>query len=349
MNSAPATLVFPVSPATIIDVRSEGEFAAGHIPGAVSLPLFDNDQRAQVGTLYKREGSESATLRGLEFAGAKMRSLVELAAELSPERKTVVHCWRGGQRSRAMAWLLDFAGFSVTRIEGGYKAYHALVHNVLESDQIPLMVLGGRTGSGKTELLSELGLAGEQVIDLEGMANHKGSAFGWIGEQAQPTTEQFENNLATKLAQLDWRRRIWLENESRGIGRVFMPKRFFKLLQNCPLANVIVDDDQRVDRLVRMYAHCPRELEESFRKITRKLGGQHLNTACQAIEQGDFATAARVALTYYDKTYGYGLENASASAVENLDARSLSTQDTVAKLIECADHIQPVNSQAIDS
>jgi tRNA 2-selenouridine synthase len=269
-----------------------------------------------------------------------MRHLVERARELAPQRKAILHCWRGGQRSGALAWLLGFAGFEIDVIEGGYKAYRAEVHRGLATTSHPFLVLGGKTGSGKTDLLHRLAAAGEQVVDLEGLANHKGSAFGWIGEDAQPTTEQFENDLYEVLLKLNPMRRVWLENESRGIGHVYLPVEFMEQLQQSTLINIVVGQTARVERLVDCYTGNMDGLLASFDKIKKKLGGQHFQAAIEALQRGDFARAAEIALVYYDKTYQYGLDNSKSNSVINVDLTDVAYSEQVAKLIEAADSIE---------
>ncbi len=269
-----------------------------------------------------------------------MRALVVEAEKLAPQRKATVHCWRGGQRSGALAWLLGFAGFDVEVIEGGYKAYRAEVHHGLATATHQFFVLGGRTGSGKTELLQHLVEAGEQIIDLEGLANHKGSAFGWIGEDNQPTTEQFENDLYEVLRQLDTTKRVWLENESRGIGHVYLPVEFMGQILRSTLFNIMVDQESRIARLVASYAKNKDELIASFQKIQKKLGGQHFQAAIDALQFGDFASAAEIALVYYDKAYQYGLDNSQSDSVISVDLTEVAQCDQAARLIEVADSIE---------
>jgi tRNA 2-selenouridine synthase len=214
----------------IIDVRSPKEFAQGHIPGAHNLPLFSDAERALVGTCYKQKGKEPAIKLGLEIVGLKMTSFVEDAAKMAPGKKIMLHCWRGGMRSSCMAWLLELTGFQVAILKGGYKAYRNYVLSVFQKD-FKLKVLGGRTGSGKTHLLQLVQDKGKQIIDLEAIAHHKGSAFGKIGFAAQPTSEQFENDLARKLQMLDLQHEIWIEDESKGIGRCFIPLNFLQTMR----------------------------------------------------------------------------------------------------------------------
>ncbi|NJN34457.1 MAG: tRNA 2-selenouridine(34) synthase MnmH, partial [Saprospiraceae bacterium] len=135
----------------------------------------------------------------------------------------MLYCWRGGKRSGSMAWLLSFAGFDVATVAGGYKNYRNLVLQSFENQSLKLIILGGKTGSGKTQILKELEKKGEQIIDLEALAHHKGSAFGWIGEEKQPSSEQFENSLFEVIRKIDPTKRVWVENESRNIGTVFIP------------------------------------------------------------------------------------------------------------------------------
>ncbi|GAA4337936.1 hypothetical protein GCM10023184_34030 [Flaviaesturariibacter amylovorans] len=190
--------------ALLLDVRSPSEYAHAQLPGALSLPLFSDAERAQVGTAYKQVSREAAIKIGLDHFGPKMRAMIETvertarARDLGEKPPICVYCWRGGMRSGAVAWLLDLYGFDVHVLDGGYKSFR---NYVLETFTLPLplRILGGYTGSGKTELLHELKTLGETVIDLEGLACHKGSAFGNIDMPPQPTQEQFENLLALEI------------------------------------------------------------------------------------------------------------------------------------------------------
>ncbi|HEU4717669.1 MAG TPA: tRNA 2-selenouridine(34) synthase MnmH, partial [Bacteroidia bacterium] len=198
----------------VADVRSPAEFAGGHIPGAFNIPLFTNEERAAVGTIYKQQGNEAAVLKGLEFVGPKMTAFILKARENAPGKKIAVHCWRGGMRSASMAWLFETAGMEVLLLSGGYKAYRNFVLSNT-GRKFDLRVVGGETGSGKTDILHELARKGEQVLDLEGLARHKGSSYGAIGQDPQPTVEQFENDFVHALTKLDPSRPVWIEDESR--------------------------------------------------------------------------------------------------------------------------------------
>ena len=303
----------------LIDVRTPAEFERGHIPGAVNMPLFSNGERARVGTIYKQVGPEAALREGLDIVGPKMRHFVERAEAIAPDRRLALHCWRGGRRSASVGWLLEFAGFEVGLLSGGYKAFRRYVLDWFEARPRPLLILGGPTGSGKTELLHALAARGEQVVDLEGLAHHKGSAFGALGEAPQPSVEQFENLVYDRLRRLDPQRRIWLENESRAIGRVYLPEGLWRQMAAAPLLHLDVPPTARIRRLVDDYARFSRaELAAAFDKIKKRLGGQHLQAALAALDGGDYAAAAAIALRYYDKAYGHALTRRVSGAVHRL-------------------------------
>jgi tRNA 2-selenouridine synthase len=295
--------------APIIDVRSPGEFARGHIPGAKSLPLFTDDERAIVGTLYKQQGRDAAVLEGLRIVGPKLAPLVEQAIAIAPKGRIRVHCWRGGERSGSVAWLLDRSGFAeVSTLKHGYKAFR---HHVLQTflHPPPLAILGGYTGTGKTETLAHLRALDQQVIDLEALAHHKGSSFGAIGELPQPTTEHFENLLWAELQRIDHTRVLWLEDESLLIGRTRIPDDLFAAMRSATLYFADMPIEERADRLVVDYGRYPKEqLAEATKRIEKRLGPQHCKAALEALEAGDLRTVALITLRYYDKAYLHGAE-----------------------------------------
>ncbi len=297
----------------IIDVRSPGEYLAGHIPGAINLPLFSNVERARVGTLYKQVSPESAMKEGLTIAGSRMNGLLEQAAPfLKDTRKQIlIHCWRGGKRSEAIHWLFTFSGIPSMRLGGGYKSFRNSAQSFFNEIPFELKILGGFTGSGKTEILKEVASRGQQVIDLENIAHHKGSAFGSIGEETQPSNEQFENILFTAFISMDTSKPIWLENESKSIGRVYLPEGLWRKIKRSVLYNIEVDKEARLDRALKYYSN-PANIElltQSFDKIHKRLGGLEYQNAIKALVAGDLRTAASIALRYYDKSYTFQLHN----------------------------------------
>jgi tRNA 2-selenouridine synthase len=292
---------------SIIDVRSEGEYAHGHIIGAVNIPLFNNAERALVGTCYKQRGKDAAVLLGLEIVGPKLANFVREVKKIAKNKNVLVHCWRGGMRSGSFAWLLKTAGMQVDILAGGYKAYRTHVQDSFDSLK-SILILGGSTGSGKTEVLRELKTKGEQVIDLEGLANHKGSAFGALGQADQPSTELFENLLYEEIRKLNPNQRVWLEDESRRIGKVYLDQRLWNLMEKAPVIALNVGIEHRIQYLVRDYGSFDYEqLRPSIDRIEKRLGGQHYKEALEALAIGDMATVAQILLVYYDKAYSYGL------------------------------------------
>ena len=292
----------------VVDVRSPAEFSAGHIPGAYNIPLFDDKEREIVGISYKKEGREKAILEGLQLVGPSLHLKLGQALKISHGGKLLVHCWRGGMRSEAIAWLFSLGGIETEILEGGYKSYRRYILESL-SEKRKMIVLGGLTGSGKTRILNYLKSTGHQVIDLEGLANHKGSAFGALGQASQPSTEQFANLLYNELKKTDPERPVWIEDESRNIGLIFMPDDFYLNIQQNPIIVILMSPGVRLPGLISEYSeYSPGELEDSVRRITRRLGGDNTREAIEAIRSGDLAKAIGITLAYYDKAYLYGLK-----------------------------------------
>ncbi len=304
---------------TIVDVRSPGEFEKGHVPGAINIPLFSDEERAKVGTLYKQKGQLEALLLGLELVGVKMRSFAKEGLEKTTDNTLFVYCWRGGQRSNSMAWLFEKTGVQTYVLEGGYKAYRSYFKNQLTRAK-NLFVLSGNTGSGKTDVLKEMINLGEQVIDLEGLAHHKGSAFGAIGQKEQLSTEQFENNLYEELRDMDFSKRIWVEDESKSIGRNFIPDEFFRLMRSAPVIKINIPKEERIVRLIEEYTHVsPDILIFHLNRIQKRLGSLETQNAIEAVQNNDMKKAIDIALTFYDKAYNYGLSKRDPSKIYNLD------------------------------
>ena len=294
----------------VIDVRSPSEYQQGHIPGAINLPLFDDQERKVVGTLYKQVNREAAIYAGFEFIGKKLADLAREGARKAGRKKEIlVHCWRGGMRSQSMAWLFETAGLSCGLLEGGYKSYRRYVREKLAAP-LSLKVVGGKTGSGKTLLLSRLQQRDEQVIDLEALAHHKGSAFGALGEPEQPTTEQFENEICHVVSGLDPSRPVWIEDESRNIGKCVIPGELYEQMREAETYFLDIPREERARYLVTDYAaHDKEALKACVLKIHKRLGGDRTREATEAIEREDFYTTAHIILHYYDKAYMHSLRN----------------------------------------
>ena len=288
----------------IIDVRSPAEFEDGHIVGAVNLPIFSDEERAVVGTLYKQQGQDAAIDRGFELVGPKMRDLVEQARVIAGADKSLaVYCWRGGMRSHNMAALFEMAKLNCTVLDGGYKAYRKCARETYPGLQ-QLVVLAGPTGTGKTEILHALHAQGQQVIDLEGFANHRGSAFGAIGQPPQPTTEQFNNLVFETTRHLDPARPIWIESESRTIGKVYLEETLWEQMNQARIVTIAVDPAVRLAHIVEEYGGMPKaDLAASVSRIERRLGGDQVRACVAFIENDQLEEAAHILLDYYDRSY----------------------------------------------
>lgn len=322
----------------IIDVRSPGEYNHAQIPGAYSLPLFNDEERKIIGTTYKQQSREAATKIGLDFFGVKMKKMVEEVEAIIGNRQqainkdqlpiahcVLIHCWRGGMRSAAVAWLLDMYGFKVYTLAGGYKTFRNWV--LMQFDKgYSLKILGGYTGSGKTLILQELKRKDYSVIDLENLANHKGSAFGAIGEKPQPTQEMFENLLARELftkasppagggARPDdtigrGLEGAWLEDESQRIGKLIIPNSLWEKMRESPVYFLDIPFKERLNYLVAAYGNFEKEkLAESIERIQKRLGGLEARNAKNFLSENNIRECFSILLKYYDKLYLKGLYN----------------------------------------
>jgi tRNA 2-selenouridine synthase len=321
----------------LIDVRSPAEFAAGHIPGAHSIPLFSNDERAVVGTLYTQQSKEAAILKGLEFVGPKMADFAKTVNELSQSNKIYVYCWRGGMRSNSFAWLIESLGYEVFTLEKGYKAFRNLVLNSFDKE-LKLYIIGGMTGSGKTPVLHELKKLGHQVIDLEKLASHKGSAFGSIGEKEQPSNEHFENLLFSEVYHTDADKYCFVEDESRMIGRLSIPDAFYQQMRAARVLKLEIPQEKRVLHLIEDYTHTDSEkLLFATEKLHKRLGGLRVKQITQHISEHNFRDAASLLLEYYDKTYRYGLSTRPEENIINMESDTVDAAVNAKRILEKID------------
>ncbi len=304
----------------VVDVRTPAEFAQGHICEAYNIPLFSNEERGLVGTTYKQQGREQAILLGFDLTGSKWSGFIKQALEIAPDKKIALHCWRGGMRSGAMAWCLDLYGFEVYLLTGGYKHYRRRVLDTF-AEKCNIRILGGLTGSGKTKVLHQMKAMGEQVIDLEDLAQHQGSAFGSMNSMEQPSQEQFENNLATELSRLDHHRPVWIEDESITIGKCAIPNALFNQMREAPITVLKVSAEARVDALVKEYGVLDKGfLKDCTQKIWKRLGPEQTKSALTAIDEDMMADFIRTVLVYYDKTYRNGLTKRDQSKIVEINA-----------------------------
>lgn len=285
----------------LIDVRAPIEYRHAHIPNAINIPLFDDNERALVGACYKQEGKDKAVDLGLKIVGPKLYSLVNQARNLNSP--LTVYCARGGMRSSSMQWLLSFSGLKVNQRQGGYKAFRSEVLEILNRPY-KFHLIGGYTGSGKSEYLRQLN---EQTLDLEHIANHRGSAFGENGEQ--PSNEMFENKIACVLSAYDLSKPVYVEDESRMIGQNKIPDPLYEKMQKSPITVIEASQDKRVDRLYAEYGFLPKDvLIRNIEKIKKRLGSEKTAFAINLVNKGEIRNAIVEMLHYYDNAYRYSLE-----------------------------------------
>lgn len=333
----------------VIDVRSAGEYDHAHLPGAHSLPLFTDEERKIVGTTYKQQSREAAIKIGLDYFGQKMRKMVEDTESLvvsqesgvrqdglktNDSRLVLLYCWRGGMRSGAVSWLLDLYGFKVCTLIGGYKKFR---NYVFETFRLPFHfnILGGYTGSGKTELLKTLREKGQTIIDLEDIAKHKGSAFGNIEMPEQPTQEMFENILSCKLRTLSGippseGGGAWLEDESQRIGHVNIPNDLWAKMRKSPVYFLDIPFEERLKHITEEYGCLDKQsLIDAIVRIKEKLGGQNAKLAIQLMEEGNTEESFRILLKYYDKFYFKSLHNREGlnSLLHTVECKSVTSEN----------------------
>jgi tRNA 2-selenouridine synthase len=320
----------------VLDVRSPSEFSQARYPGAYSLPLFTDEERRVVGTAYKQESKEKAIKIGLDYFGPKMRAMVEEVEELTKNsnKKILVHCWRGGMRSGGVAWLLDLYGFEVYQLTGGYKAYRNWVIAQFEK-AYDFKIVSGNTGSGKTYLLHSLENKGCQIVDLEGLANHKGSALGGINQPPQPSQEMFENLFAEQLAKKNIEMPILLEDESQRIGNVNIPNIIWQKMKESELGYLQIPFDERLKFLIKEYGNLPKEeLKNAILRIQKRLGGLETKNTLRHLEEDDFSGCFGILLRYYDKWYEKGLNAKEKGKIFRLEGKSVDQEENAKILMQ---------------
>ncbi len=356
----------------VLDVRSPGEYNHAHISGAHSLPLFTDEERKVVGTTYKQQSREAAIKVGLDYFGVKMKGMVEEVEKIMSNKQQsinkeekinnkeplpianciLLHCWRGGMRSAGVAWLLDLYGFKVYTLVGGYKAYRKWVLSQFEKEY-NFNIIGGYTGSGKTLLLHELKKQDKKIIDLESLANHKGSAFGALGEEPQPKQEMFENLLANQLAVGRWplagensasaingqrSTLIYIEDESQRIGNLQIPMSLWNTMRRSPVYFLDIPFSERLNYITNEYGKFEKEkLIEAVRRIQKRLGGLQTKMAIEQLQEGHTKECFRILLTYYDKWYSKGLHNREnlSSLLNKIACSGVDTKTNTEKLLSC--------------
>ena len=318
----------------IIDVRSSAEYNHAHIPNAYNVYLFNDKERKEIGTIYKQIGRDEAVLKGLEFIAPRMtnilKSIDEITKNYNNSNKILMHCFRGGMRSESVAWLCSNYKYDVYVLKGGYKSYRRYVLNSFNKNY-KIYLLTGKTGSGKTLILNKLKEFGYNIIDLEYLAKHKGSAFGGINEGEQPTQEQFENYLSNELCKCDNDKALWLEDESYLIGKIAIPKPLFNTMKEPQkIIYLNVSKENRAKYITEIYGKYDiNDLEKSILKIKNRLGGERMKEALEFLHNGKIYECVLTLLYYYDKAYKLNIVEDKLINIEcdNLDF------DSITKLI----------------
>lgn len=317
----------------VIDTRSESEFAGGHMPGAFNVPILTNEERREVGITYKQKGKEEAVQVGFDIVGQRFGSILRDAKKVIPARQVCVYCWRGGMRSNITSWILSLAGFKVYLLKGGYKGYRQFVLNEL-AKKYDYIVLGGPTGTGKTIVLNELKQKGEQVIDIEGMVNHRGSAYGALGMEPQPRYEQFENDLAKELHAFNDKQPVWVENESRLVGKVKIPDAVFNQMLAANVVSVQIPVEFRVQNILKEYGGFPKEeLIECTRKVEKRMGNERMRKAIEHIENNEMQRWVEMMLRYYDDAYKFGMSQRDKNKVRQIESDTFDVDALCERLI----------------
>lgn len=300
----------------IVDVRAPLEFQKGHIINAVNVPLFDNYERAEIGTLFKKQGKDKAVTRGLEIVSPKLVNFLADVQKLTKNKKVFVYCFRGGMRSNSFAWLMNTGGLEAKILKGGYKAYRNHVLNYFVEDK-KMILLGGRTGSGKTDVLRWLSDNNYPVIDIEQIAHHKGSAFGSINEKKQAPQQVFENNLFHELRNKETCNYYLLEDEAQSLGCNKIPFQLWHHMKNAPIIKLIIPFEARVEKLVQDYTtnDIP-ALKNAITKISQQLGPQNAKQCLQLLDEGKLHDVAAISLSYYDKAYEYKYDRKDQQIIE---------------------------------
>lgn len=292
----------------LIDVRTPLEFAEDHIPGAANVPLLTDEERVEIGTLYKQQGPQPARIRGLALTAHRFPEMTARIAELAAGRPILVYCWRGGLRSKTVTTILDLVGYPALQMKGGYKAYRAHVVDYFDrfAPPAPLVVLHGHTGTGKTIFLHKLAKAGFPVIDLEGRANHRGSAFGALGIVQDLTQKRFESLLWDDFRKLPPGVPVFLEGESRRIGNLSLPGNLHEVMREGTLVWCEASLDTRVRRLMEDYgrAEYRDELGAALLRIKKRLGGEKLAEISGYLQRWEMEPFMReLMVSYYDRLY----------------------------------------------
>ena len=328
----------------LIDVRSPSEYYKGHMPNSINIPLFDNEERSIVGTIYKNYGREKAVIQGLEYTAIKIENIINRLFEainvyksrnhnsISEDPTLKIYCARGGMRSQSICWLLEKYKQKSVTLNNGYKSYRKWSLDSFNK-KWEIIVMGGKTRVGKTKLLKLLGKNNFQIIDLEGLANHRGSTFGGLGMREQPSNEQFENLIAERLKGFKKNNKILVEAESSNIGKCKIPHEFFSQMKTAERIEIKKSESNRLEELINTYSiFKEKDLIEAIIRIKKRLGPQRTKIAIESIKNKDWKSVCKSVLEYYDKCYEY--EKTGKNNIKTLDMTDIFDDQTTLRLIK---------------
>ena len=312
---------FRKTKALLIDVRSPDEYYKGHVPNSINIPIFNNEERSIIGKKYKIFGREIAVREGFKIIENKIENIIKkfklikkeflnsTIDKFSNDKNIKIYCARGGMRSQSMLWLLEKFNYRCVTLKGGYKTYRNWVLNSFENKK-KIIVIGGKTGTRKTKILNKLKSLDYQILDFESLANHRGSSFGGLGMNKQPTNEQYENLIAEDLDKFNKNNFIFVEAESPNIGKNRIPHELYKQMKNSKRIEIIRDEKIRIKELINTYSkYHKNDLKESVYKISKRLGPQRTKSAIDSIDNEDWENVCKSVLDYYDRCYEHELKD----------------------------------------
>lgn len=324
-----------IKDSTWIDVRCPREFKKGHLTGAVNIPIFSNPEYEQLGTVYRTRGQEKAIELGEEYANRSTPRILEQVSNLN-NQIFIIYCARGGMRSKGMEMILNNSSYCVHRINRGYKSIRKHALDTF-NEKREVFIIAGSTGTGKTEILKIMEKQGYNIIDLEGLANHRGSTFGDLGLEEQPTQQQFENNLSEKWIGTNKNQPVFIESESRKIGKVVIPEKLWKQMDSGYYLKIEMDIDRRVKNLLDEYGHHKKEkLKDRVNRISKRLGGMETKEAINLLDNNDLSEFCKLLLKkYYDKMYNQAYEIRESSK-SILKITNESNDNIIKKIVDLA-------------
>ena len=316
-----------------VDVRCPREFSKGHFTGAINIPIFSDDEYEKLGTTYRIKGQEEAVKLGESYAKKSTPDILNQFSSLN-NQNLIIYCARGGMRSKGMEMILDDSPSSIYRIDKGYKSIRKYSLNAFNKKRT-VIIIAGSTGTGKTDILKNMKTKGYNIIDLEGLASHRGSAFGDLGLKKQPTQQQFENNLSIDWKNIDEEYPVFIESESRRIGKLVIPEGLWNQMESGYYLKINMNIDRRVDNLINEYGHHDiNKLQDRVERISKKLGATETKDAINLLSDSNLFDFCKLLLNkYYDKMYGKAYEmRESPKGV--LDIQNESNNDIIKRIVK---------------